>query len=345
MSQPAEPAPLPAFAPLPEPPTLPQHRMVRAVALGGGHGLAATLTALRLFTPDITAIVTVADDGGSSGRLRRELGVLPPGDLRQALAALCGKDELGQLWRHTLQHRYAAAGHLQGHALGNLLLLALLEQAQGNAVQALDTAGQLLGIAGRVLPASPEPLTIGAYIRGVEPEHPQLLSIVRGQVAIALAPGRKERIFLEPDRPPACPEAVRAIEEADVVILGPGSWFSSVLPHLLVPDLVQALRASTAKRLVVLNVCEQAGETDDFSPQTYLDVLAAHAPQVRWDAVVTDPTTVTDIDALQASAATLGAQVILSHVAVTQGQQAGMIHDPVRLSQVVRRILGVADTP
>jgi uncharacterized cofD-like protein len=216
------------------PPAQPR-RLIQAVALGGGHGLAATLQALRLFTPDITAIVTVADDGGSSGRLRRELGVVPPGDLRQALAALCGKDVLGQQWRATLQHRFGAYGHLQGHTLGNLLLLALLEQADGDAVQALDRAGHLLGISGRVLPACPQPLTIGAYIRGHDQQFPQLLSIVRGQVAIALSPGRKERLFVEPDRPAACPEALRAIAEADVVVLGPGSWFSSVLPHMLVP--------------------------------------------------------------------------------------------------------------
>lgn len=322
----------------------PRH-LVQAVALGGGHGLAATLKALRLFTPDITAIVTVADDGGSSGRLRRELGVLPPGDLRQALAALCGKDALGQQWRHTLQHRFSANGHLQGHALGNLLLLALFEQAKGDAVQALDLAGHLLGISGRVLPACPHPLTIGAYIRGHDPALPQLLSIVRGQVAIALSSGRKERLFVEPDRPPACAEAVQAIGEADVVILGPGSWFSSVVPHLLVPELAQAIRCSPAKKYVTLNLCEQVGETDAFAPQTYLDVLAAHAPHVRWDAVIVDPSVVTDLEGLQASAARLGAQVVLSRVALTQGPEAGQVHDPVLLSQTFHRLLEVADTP
>ncbi len=320
-------------------------RLIQAVALGGGHGLSATLQALRLVTPDVTAIVTVADDGGSSGRLRRELGVLPPGDLRQALAALCGKDVLGRQWRDTLQHRFQARGHLQGHTLGNLLLLALLEQARGDAVAALQRAGHLLGISGQVLPASPQPLTIGAYIRGHDPAFPQLLSIVRGQVAIALSPGRKERLFVEPDRPDACPEAVRAIAEADVVVLGPGSWFSSVLPHVVVPDLVHALRTTSARTVVALNLCEQAGETDQFSPEAHLDVLAAHAPHLRWDAVLADPSVVTDVESLQASAARLGAQVVLAHVAQSQGPDAGQIHDPVALSKVFRCMLGVDDTP
>ena len=211
------------------------------VALGGGHGLAASLPALRRVTDDLTAVVTVADDGGSSGRLRRELGVLPPGDLRMALAALCGDDEWGQTWSRVVQHRFRSAGELHGHAVGNLLIVALWELL-GDSVAGLDWVGRLLGAQGRVLPMSSVPLDIEAVMAVHEPVPGEGRVTVRGQVAVATTPGRvRQHRRCVPEQPPACPEAVAAVREADWVVLGPGSWFTSVIPHLLVPELADAL--------------------------------------------------------------------------------------------------------
>ena len=164
----------------------------RAVALGGGHGLAASLSALRQVTGDLTAIVTVADDGGSSGRLRRDYGVLPPGDLRMALAALCRDDEWGTTWSNVVQHRFGGDRELAGHAVGNLLIVALWDLL-GDTVAGLDWVGRLLGTGGRVLPMAAVPLDIVAEVAGADPDRPDEISTVRGQAECA-APERPVRV-------------------------------------------------------------------------------------------------------------------------------------------------------
>jgi uncharacterized cofD-like protein len=304
----------------------------RVVALGGGHGLAASLSALRHLTDRLTAVVTVADDGGSSGRLRREFGVLPPGDLRMALSALCDDGEWGRLWRDVLQHRFASAGALNDHALGNLLIVTLWELLD-DPVTGLDWVGRLLGARGRVLPMAAVPLDIEAQVLGIDPDDPGALTTVRGQVAVATTPGRVIGVQLMPSEPPACPEALEAVRAADWVVLGPGSWFTSVLPHLLVPELSRALRDTPARRCLTLNLGQQAGETDGFSPETHLEVLAAHAPDLRIDAVLVDPSSVEDVDALADVAAGMGAVVLTRDVAEAPGQPR---HDPLRLAAAFR---------
>ncbi len=315
---------------------------LRMVALGGGHGLAASLSALRRLTPRLTAVVSVADDGGSSGRLRRELGVLPPGDLRMALAALCDDDHLGRMWRDVIQHRFGAVSSLQGHPLGNLLLIALLERNAGDPVRALDAAGELLRVRGRVLPMSAVPLEIWALVRGADPARPDAVESVRGQVAVATTVGHVEDIRLEPEFPPACPEAVAAVRAADVVVLGPGSWYTSVLPHLLVPELAAALRETSALRIVALNLAPQPGETEGFAPETHLDVLVQHARGLRVDVVLADPTTVSDPEALVRVARTLGASVRLESVA-SAGEGGGpgdmARHDAGLLADAIKGIV------
>ena len=301
----------------------------RVVALGGGHGLANSLAALRRVTAELTAVVTVADDGGSSGRLRAELGVLPPGDLRMALAALCGDDDWGRLWHEVIQHRFTSSGELHGHAVGNLLIVALWERLGGNPVAALDVVGRLLGAHGRVLPMSSVPLDIVAQVVGTDPSRPDQRCEVRGQVAVASTRGRVMSVRLLPDCPPACAEALAAVRAADWVVLGPGSWFTSVLPHLLVPDLAAALLDTRARRLVVLNLAPQPGETDGFSPEEHLEVLAAHAPALRLDVVLADPGTVADRRSLERIVQGLGARLVLAPVAVADGSAQ---HDPARLA-------------
>ena len=219
----------------------------KVVALGGGHGLAATLTALRSFTSDITAIVTVADNGGSSGRLRQEFPILPPGDLRMALAALCSDDEWGRSWAEIMQYRFTSDGELNGHAIGNLLLAALWDRDE-DTVAGLDRVGALLKVIGRVLPMATEPLDIEATF-----ENSIGTKIVRGQAEVATTKGRLKSLRIIPENPPAYSEALAAISEADWITMGPGSWFSSVLPHLLVPAQRDAIVKSKAKKILLLN--------------------------------------------------------------------------------------------
>jgi uncharacterized cofD-like protein len=304
------------------------------VALGGGHGLAASLSALRHLTGRLTAVVTVADDGGSSGRLRRELGVLPPGDLRMALSALCDDGEWGHLWRDVLQHRFASAGALHDHALGNLLIVTLWDML-GDTVSGLDWVGRLLGARGRVLPMAAVPLDIEATVRGVDPAEPNELTRVRGQVAVAVTPGAVVSVRLLPERPPVCAETLDAIREADWVVLGPGSWYTSVLPHLLVPQLSAALHDTTARLCVTLNLGQQTGETEGLSPGAHLEVLAAHAPDLRVDAVLADPSAVDDPGALCDVAGVLGARLVMRQVSLGDGTAR---HDPLRLAAAYRDV-------
>jgi uncharacterized cofD-like protein len=306
----------------------------KVVALGGGHGLFASLSALRRVTDRLTAIVTVADDGGSSGRLRRELGVLPPGDLRMALAALCGDDEWGSTWSRVVQHRFRSQGELHGHAVGNLLIVALWELLD-DPVAGLDWMGRLLGAKGRVLPMASVPLDIVTEVRGADPAAPQAITRVRGQVACAKTPGTVLSVSLIPEDPPACAEALQAVEEADWIIFGPGSWFTSVLPHLKVPELARALTRTRARRLVALNLAPQPGETDDFSPQTHLEVLRAHAPELKVDVVLADRNLVDEPDVLEKAVRTLGGRLALSDVAAEDGSPR---HDPARLAQAFAQI-------
>ena len=301
----------------------------RVVAFGGGHGLAASLEALRQVSAGLTAIVTVADDGGSSGRLRRELGTLPPGDLRMALAALAGRGDWEQLWTKLYQHRFDGAGALEGHAVGNLVLTALIELL-GDPVDALDVAGRLLGASGRVLPLSTTPLEIVAEVVGLMTDDPGASTEVRGQVAVATTAGQVVGVRLEPAEPPGCPEAVEAIHAADWAVLGPGSWFTSVIPHLLVPDIAKALAGTRAHRLVALNLSPQPGETDGFSPATHLEVLAAHAPDLEVDVVLADSSAVVEGAAeLSECAAGLGATLVVADLACDDGTPR---HDVQRLA-------------
>jgi uncharacterized cofD-like protein len=308
----------------------------RVVALGGGHGLFASLSALRRVTRQLTAVVTVADDGGSSGKLRRQFGVLPPGDLRMALAALCGDDAWGTTWSRVVQHRFTGSEELGGHAVGNLLIVALWELLGGDTVEGLDWVGRLLGAHGRVLPMASVPLDLVAEVEGADPARPDDITMVRGQVACATTPGRVRSVSLIPADPPGCPEAVTAVGAADWVVLGPGSWFTSVLPHLLVPELAEALVTTRARRLVALNLAPQPGETEGFSPQTHLEVLADHAPGLTVDVVLADRTAVSAAAAeLEKAARLLGGRLVLADLAVGDGSPR---HDPRRLAGAFAQI-------
>jgi uncharacterized cofD-like protein len=310
---------------------------LRVVALGGGHGLAASLAAWRQLTSALTAVVTVADDGGSSGRIRREMPVLPPGDLRMALAALAGEGPRTQEMATLLQHRLGGSGVLAGHPVGNLVLTGLTEMYEGDAVRALDVLGELLGAAGRVLPMAAVPLDLVATVASVDPDDPERSRRIRGQVAIASTPGRVCDIRVSPDDPPVPQAVLAAIAAADVISLGPGSWYTSVLPHLLVPRLREAMAATRAKVVVVLNLEPQPGETDGFSPQEHLAVLLAHLGGVSLHTVIADASAVVDRRGLLSAVQACGAELVLAPVAAPDGSPR---HDPSRLAAALASVVG-----
>lgn len=280
------------------------HRKV--VAIGGGHGLAATLRAVRRYTDEITAIVSVADDGGSSGRLRELLHVIPPGDLRKCLVALAEPDSA---LASAFEYRFGEE-ELAGHSLGNLILVGLLDGAP-TPVAALDEAGRLLGARGRVLPATTEPVVLKAKS---DSGH------VDGQVAVA-ATDHIRRVSLVPTDPKAPSEALTALREADQIVLGPGSLFTSVLAAIAVPEIREGINRSSTQRVYVCNLRQQVPETEEFDVAMHVAALAAHGVAV--DIVVCDTTGM----ALGAT----GIEVLDTPLA----RPNGLAHDPAKLASVL----------
>ena len=312
--------------------------MNKVVALGGGHGLAATLSALREITTEITAIVTVADNGGSSGRLREEFPIFPPGDLRMALAALCSDDEWGRTWAEIMQHRFVSDGPLHGHAMGNLLLASLWSEDE-DPVVGLDRVGSLLKVVGRVLPMAAVPLDIeGTFITSTG------RIVVRGQKEVATAKGRIDSLRIIPENPQARMEALTAIRTAEWITIGPGSWFSSVMPHLLVPMQLDALIRTQAKKILILNLdahAQTAGEEFAGStPEEHLELFHAYAPKLAVDYFLVDNSVIRNEKALIRIARKLGGQV----VAVDVRKGPGSIHHDVtqlalQLGHIMRQSL------
>ena len=248
--------------------------MVKVVALGGGHGLAASLGAVRRYADDVCAIVSVADDGGSSGRLRAAFGIPPPGDLRKCLVALADPTSM---WTSAFEHRFDA-GELEGHAFGNLVL-AGLAASTGDFETALAEAGRLLGAVGRVVPATVEPVVLKAAVRGAGDS-------ITGQVAV----GRSEGIAgvsLVPADARAPEAALDALANADQVVLGPGSLFTSVLAVVAVPAIREALAVTTGRKVYVCNLRPQLPETAGYDVAAHVDALRAHGLDI--DAVLCQP--------------------------------------------------------
>lgn len=290
---------------------------MKVVGIGGGHGLAATLKAARLYADEIAAVVTVADDGGSSGRLTRELGVPPPGDIRNCLVALSDRTELGRLF----QHRFDS-GALTGHTVGNLIIAALTEMT-GDFALAVREAGVLLDAMGNVHPATNALVELHAQVEGGE---------VRGQVAVARSKAPIQAVFLEPPEPPANPAAVDAILAADQIVLGPGSLFTSLIATLLVPGIRKALQETTATRVFVCNTRQQKGETEGLGAADHVQALLAHAGAFVVDTVVVQSPEL-QADAVEVDRKALdflGVDVIAADVATSDGA-----HDPERLAVVL----------
>ncbi len=278
----------------------------RVAALGGGHGLAATLQAARRYAGELTAIVAVADDGGSSGRLRDAIGLPPPGDLRRCLVALAADDSV---LARTLDHRFGA-GELEGHALGNLLITGLAD-ATGDFIAALDEVGALLGAVGRVLPATLEPVVLKADAGGDE---------VAGQVAVSNSVGIT-RVSLTPPDPPAAPGVVEAIEAADQIVIGPGSLYTSVLAAAAVPGVREALARTAGRRVYVCNLAPEVPETAGYRVVDHVEALRTHGLEV--DVVVCHP------GALDATG------LDIACVARPVATASGTAHDPALLGRVL----------
>jgi uncharacterized cofD-like protein len=257
-----------------------RERGPRIVAIGGGHGLATLLRGLKNHSNNITAIVTVADDGGSSGRLRREMGILPPGDIRNCLAALSDDEALlAQLF----QYRFPASeAGLDGHSFGNLFITALAE-ITGSFEAAVAESGHVLAVRGRVLPSTIHDVQLSADVR-----LPYAVSEVRvqGESQIPKSNGKVRHVWLEPNNPPAFPQAIQAILAAELIVIGPGSLYTSLLPNLLVPDIAEAIRASRALKLYVCNVATERGETNGYSVGDHIHAIEEHVLAGLFDIAV-----------------------------------------------------------
>lgn len=290
---------------------------MKVVGIGGGHGLAATLRAARSYADDVTGVVTVADDGGSSGRLTRELGIPPPGDIRNCLVALSDDGALSELYQHRFDQ-----GLLTGHTLGNLVIAALTD-ITGDFSKAVHQAGSLIGVEGRVFPATTALVELGARVEGGE---------IEGQVAVAQTKAPIQAVYLMPDDPPADPGAVEAILAADQIVLGPGSLFTSLIATLLVPGIKRALQDTRAKRVFVCNNRQQKGETEGLDASAHVGALIAHAGADSLDCVVVQvPEVATDgVSVDRAALEFMNVEVIESDTCSSSG-----VHDPEKLGKVL----------
>lgn len=238
----------------------------RVVAIGGGTGLSTLLRGLKQHTSNVTAIVTVTDDGGSSGRLRSEMGIIPPGDMRNCLVALADEEKL---MTDLFQHRFTqSSGALSGHSIGNLLLAGFIEQAAGDLDEALKLASQVLNIRGRVLPASTDNLRLRALVEGDD--------ILEGETTIVDSGRRVMRLFIEPSNATPHPDALEAIRNAEIICIGPGSVYTSIIPNLLVPGIVEALQEADCPKVYICNVMTQVGESQGFTAAEHLLAIQAN---------------------------------------------------------------------
>ncbi len=305
----------------------------RIAAIGGGHGLSTLLRGLKAHTSNLTAIVTVADDGGSSGRLRETLGILPPGDIRNCLAALSNdEDMLTQLF----QYRFSGSSDLEGHSFGNLFITALAD-ITGSFETAVSESGRVLSVNGRVLPSTLHNVKLVASM-----QVPHSLNEIRveGESKIPEMAGRVRRVWLEPDNAPAFPPVIKSILNADIVVVGPGSLYTSLLPNLLVQDLLAAMRVTRAIKIYVCNIATQSGETDAYTCYDHLRALEGHVGEDLFDVILCNNNYAGEIDAssqwVRADEKTLSDSRTYSTDLVDDGHP--WRHDPHKLSQIILNI-------
>lgn len=314
------------------------HRGPKIVAIGGGTGLSTLLRGLKQYSSNITAIVTVADDGGSSGRLRREMGILPPGDIRNCIAALADEEKL---LTELFQYRFHAGDGLSGHSFGNLFISAMTE-ITGDLEQAIDASAKVLAIRGKVLPATLTDVSLWAKLADGR--------IIEGESKITEAMGQIHQIGCHPADPVALPAALAAIKEADYIIIGPGSLYTSIIPNLLVPAIRQALAQVTVPRVYVCIIMTQPGETDNYSVADHLRAIEGVCEERVFDAVLAQRTAPSP-QSLQLYAqehshpvfldreevGKMGYRIVLANVMAEDEVTAKVRHDPQRLARVLWR--------
>jgi len=314
------------------------HRGPKIVAIGGGTGLSTLLRGLKQYSSNITAIVTVADDGGSSGRLRREMGILPPGDIRNCIAALADEEKL---LTELFQYRFHAGDGLSGHSFGNLFISAMTE-ITGDLEQAIDASAKVLAIRGKVLPATLTDVSLWAKLADGR--------IIEGESKITEAMGQIRQIGCHPADPVALPAALAAIKEADYIIIGPGSLYTSIIPNLLVPAIRQALAQVTVPRVYVCNIMTQPGETDNYSVADHIRAIEKVCEERIFDAVLAQRTAPSP-QSLQLYAqehshpvfldreevGKMGYRIVLANVMAEDEVTAKVSHDPQRLARVLWR--------
>lgn len=317
------------------------NRGPRIVVIGGGTGLSTLLRGLKVYSANITAIVTVADDGGSSGRLRREIGVLPPGDIRNCLAALADEEKL---LTELFQYRFKAGDGLVGHSFGNLFLTAMSE-VTGDLEQAVAASSKVLAIRGEVLPATLSDMRLWADLADGRR--------IEGESNITEAKGKIVQIGCVPSQPPALPRVIKAIQSADYIVIGPGSLYTSIIPNLLVPEIAEAIAASTSPRIYVCNVMTQDGETRGYSVGDHIKAIDAACGQKLFDAVLVQKKTPSAKSLIRYAqensnpvpldrdvVTRLGRRIILANI-MDEDEQTGLIrHNPQALARVLLRWYG-----
>jgi uncharacterized cofD-like protein len=314
------------------------NRGPRILAIGGGTGLSTLLRGLKKYSANITAIVTVADDGGSSGRLRTELGVLPPGDIRNCLAALADEEKL---LTELFQYRFKAGDGLTGHSFGNLFLTAMSD-ITGDLEQAIAASSKVLAVRGKVLPATLSDVRLWAELSDGRR--------IEGESRITEAGGKIHRIGCLPSNPPALPAALKAIAEADYIVIGPGSLYTSVIPNLLVPEIAAAIARCNVPRIYICNIMTQPGETQGYSVSDHIRAIDSACGQQLFDAVLVQrkvPSAQSLIRYAQEGShpvfldrenvAQLGRRVVLSNVMEEDAETGYVRHNPQRLSRVLIR--------
>ena len=306
----------------------------KIVCIGGGTGLSTLLRGIKEYTSNLTAIVTVADNGGSSGRLRRDFNLPPPGDFRQCIAALADAEPL---MTKLFQYRFDGGSGLEGHSFGNLFIVAMSD-ITGNFERAIRESSRVLAVRGQILPSTLANVNLAAEMEDAE--------FVEGEHEIADSHRQIKRVFLQPEHPAAYPEALRAILQADLIIVGPGSLYTSVLPNLLVEDIARAVRASSAVKVYVCNVATQRGETDDFHVSDHLAALTEHVGYQLFDYMVVNSNMngvipphlevgPVPLNGDLSKAEAMGVKVVLADV--VDGEN-GLRHDPTKLAASLMRI-------
>ena len=308
----------------------------KIVAIGGGTGLSTLLRGIKTYSANISAIVTVADDGGSSGRLRREQGMLPPGDIRNCLAALADEEKL---LTELFQYRFSAGEGLTGHSFGNLFLSAM-NKVTGDLEQAIYASSKVLAVRGQVLPATLADMQLVAEMEDGQ--------IIKGESQITEAGGKIHRLGCHPENPPALPAAVKAIEEADLILIGPGSLYTSIIPNLLVPEIREALQRSQAPSLYICNIMTQPGETDDYTVSDHIRAIDKVSSHPLFKAVLghsrsPSPTSLERYAAEQShpvyvdreEISNLKRRLVLANVMFEDPEIGHVRHDPYRLGKAI----------